>query len=127
MRRAASNRIFSDPEFAAQLDAQGRVLSSANSINFGRLVPQVVYYFSAYADLLAEGRISMGGQVNFCVPTGNFGDILAADYARKAGLPVGRLICASNENHVLTDLINTASTTLKAGRFIRRSRRRWIS
>ncbi|HIU16076.1 MAG TPA: threonine synthase [Candidatus Ventricola intestinavium] len=100
-------RIFSDPEFAAQLDAQGRVLSSANSINFGRLVPQVVYYFSAYADLLAEGRISMGGQVNFCVPTGNFGDILAADYARKAGLPVGRLICASNENHVLTDLINT--------------------
>ena len=100
-------RIFSDPDFARQMDAQGRVLSSANSINFGRLVPQVVYYFSAYADLLAEGAIRMGDRVNFCVPTGNFGDILAADYAGKAGLPVGRLICASNENYVLTDFIRT--------------------
>ena len=98
-------KIFSDPDFAAKMDAQGRVLSSANSINFGRLVPQVVYYFSAYADLLAEGAIEMGDKVNFCVPTGNFGDILAADYAGKAGLPVGRLICASNENNVLTDFI----------------------
>ena len=100
-------RIFSDPDFAKEMDAQGRVLSSANSINFGRLVPQVVYYFSAYADLLASGAIKMGDKVNFCVPTGNFGDILAADYAGKAGLPVGRLICASNENNVLTDFINT--------------------
>ena len=100
-------KIFSDPEFAAKMDAQGRVLSSANSINFGRLVPQVVYYFSAYADLLAEGAIKAGDKVNFCVPTGNFGDILAADYAGKAGLPVGRLICASNENNVLTDFIET--------------------
>lgn len=100
-------RIFADPEFAAKLDAMGKVLSSANSINFGRLVPQVVYYFSAYADLLASGGIAPGDAVNFCVPTGNFGDILAADYARKAGLPVGRLICASNENNVLTDFIRT--------------------
>ena len=100
-------KIFSDPEFAAEMNAQGRVLSSANSINFGRLVPQVVYYFSAYADLIAEGAIQPGDKVNFCVPTGNFGDILAADYAGKAGLPVGRLICASNENNVLTDFINT--------------------
>jgi len=100
-------KIFSDPEFAAKMDAQSRVLSSANSINFGRLVPQVVYYFSAYADLLAEGAIQLGDKVNFCVPTGNFGDILAADYAGKAGLPVGRLICASNENNVLTDFIET--------------------
>ena len=100
-------RIFSDPDFAREMDAQGRVLSSANSINFGRLVPQVVYYFSAYADLLKAGAIKMGDKVNFCVPTGNFGDILAADYAGKAGLPVGRLICASNENNVLTDFINT--------------------
>ena len=100
-------KIFSDPDFAAEMDKQGRVLSSANSINFGRLVPQIVYYFSAYADLLAEGAIAMGDKVNFCVPTGNFGDILAADYAGKAGLPVGRLICASNENNVLTDFINT--------------------
>ena len=100
-------RIFADPEFAAKLDAMGKVLSSANSINFGRLVPQVVYYFSAYADLLASGGIAPGDAVNFCVPTGNFGDILAADYARKAGLPVGRLICASNENNVLTDFIRS--------------------
>ena len=100
-------KIFSDPAFAKEMDAQGRVLSSANSINFGRLVPQVVYYFSAYADLLAEGAIKAGDKVNFCVPTGNFGDILAADYAGKAGLPVGRLICASNENNVLTDFIKS--------------------
>ena len=102
-------RIFSDPAFAAKMDEQGRVLSSANSINFGRLVPQVVYYFSAYADLLASGTIALGDKVNFCVPTGNFGDILAADYAGKAGLPVGRLICASNENNVLTDFIKTGA------------------
>lgn len=100
-------RIFSDAAFGQKLLEQGRVLSSANSINFGRLVPQIVYYFSAYADLLAEGAIAPGDAVNFCVPTGNFGDILAADYARKAGLPVGRLICASNENNVLTDFIQT--------------------
>ena len=100
-------KIFSDPAFAKEMDAQGRVLSSANSINFGRLVPQVVYYFSAYADLLAAGAIQLGDKVNFCVPTGNFGDILAADYAGKAGLPVGKLICASNENNVLTDFIKT--------------------
>lgn len=100
-------RIFADRAFAETMDAQGRVLSSANSINFGRLVPQVVYYFSAYADLLKAGAIKPGDEVNFCVPTGNFGDILAADYAGKAGLPVGRLICASNENNVLTDFINT--------------------
>ncbi len=100
-------KIFSDPQFARRMDEQGRVLSSANSINFGRLVPQIVYYFSAYADLLAEGAIKPGDEVNFCVPTGNFGDILAADYAKKAGLPVGRLICASNENNVLSDFIQT--------------------
>ena len=75
-------RIFADPAFAQEMDRQGRVLSSANSINFGRLVPQVVYYFSAYADMLASGAVRMGEPVNFCVPTGNFGDILAADYAR---------------------------------------------
>ena len=100
-------RIFADRHFAETMNRQGRVLSSANSINFGRLVPQVVYYFSAYADLLNEGAIKLGDEVNFCVPTGNFGDILAADYAHKAGLSVGRLICASNENNVLTDFINT--------------------
>ena len=112
-------KIFSDPDFAAKMDAQGRVLSSANSINFGRLVPQVVYYFSAYADLLAEGAIEMGDKVNFCVPTGNFGDILAADYAGKAGLPVGRLICASNENNVLTDFIKTGAYDISGRDFFK--------
>ena len=100
-------RIFGDANFAREMDRQGRVLSSANSINFGRLAPQIVYYFSAYADLLGRGLIAPGEAVNFCVPTGNFGDILAADYAKKAGLPVGKLICASNSNNVLTDFIRT--------------------
>nr|MBR4281851.1 threonine synthase [Clostridia bacterium] len=95
--------LFSSAEFNARVNARGKVLSSANSINFGRLVPQIVYYFSAYADLLKEGTISLGDPVNFVVPTGNFGNILAAYYARNMGLPVGKLICASNRNNVLTD------------------------
>lgn len=110
-------RIFSDPAFAREMDAQGRVLSSANSINFGRLAPQIVYYFSAYADLVRKGAVRLGAPVNFCVPTGNFGDILAADYARKAGLPVGRLICASNENNVLTDFIETGVYDIRTRSF----------
>ncbi|MDO4573102.1 MAG: threonine synthase, partial [Clostridia bacterium] len=96
-------RIFASPEAAERLDGLGYRLSSANSINFGRLLPQIVYYFSSYCALLAAGRIAPGEAVNFCVPTGNFGDILAGDYARRMGLPVGRLICASNRNNVLTD------------------------
>ena len=99
--------LFSSAEFAGKMNALGKVLSSANSINFGRLVPQVVYYFSAYADLLARGDIQPGEPVNFVVPTGNFGNILAAYYARSMGLPVGRLICASNRNNVLTDFFST--------------------
>ena len=110
-------RIFSDAAFAKVMDEQGRVLSSANSINFGRLAPQIAYYFSAYADLLAAGEVEMGQRVNFCVPTGNFGDILAADYACKAGLPVGRLICASNENNVLTDFIRTGCYDIRSRAF----------
>ena len=82
-------------------------LSTANSINIGRLAPQVTYYFKAYADLLQRGTIQMGDEVNFCVPTGNFGDILAGYLAKKLGLPVGRLGCASNANNVLTDFIKT--------------------
>ncbi len=112
-------RIFSDPAFAAEMNRQGRVLSSANSINFGRLVPQIVYYFSAYADLLKAGEIAMGEEVNFCVPTGNFGDILAADYAKKAGLPVGKLICASNENNVLADFIHTGVYDISSRAFFK--------
>ena len=82
-------------------------LSSANSINIGRLAPQVTYYFKAYRDLLDRGTIKMGDEVNFCVPTGNFGDILAGYLAKKLGLPVGMLVCASNANNVLTDFIRT--------------------
>ena len=84
-------------------------LSTANSINIGRLAPQITYYFKAYADLLHRGQIKMGDKVNFCVPTGNFGDILAGWLAKQLGLPVGRLICASNANNVLTDFIRTGT------------------
>jgi len=95
--------LFASRAFAEDMNGMGRVLSSANSINFGRLVPQIVYYFSAYADLLASGAISSGESVNFVVPTGNFGDILAGYYARNMGLPINKLICASNRNDVLTE------------------------
>ena len=98
-------RIFGDEAFAKELAEKGYALSSANSINWGRLVPQVAYYFSAYADLLKTGAIQMGQEVNFCVPTGNFGNILAAYYAKRMGLPVGKLLCASNANNVLFDFI----------------------
>ena len=84
-------------------------LSTANSINIGRLAPQITYYFKAYADLLHRGQITTGDKVNFCVPTGNFGDILAGYLAKKMGLPVGTLICASNANNVLTDFIRTGT------------------
>ena len=87
----------------------GKRLSTANSINIGRLAPQITYYFKAYADLLRRGQIQMGDKVNFSVPTGNFGDILAGYLAKKLGLPVGKLICASNANNVLTDFIRTGT------------------
>ena len=94
--------------FAAGLpEGCGVRLSSANSINIGRLAPQVVYYFKAYADLLRSGRIAAGDEVDYVVPTGNFGDILAGYLAKKMGLPVGRLVCASNRNDVLTDFLRT--------------------
>ena len=99
--------IFHDPAFAEKLSARGIVLSSANSINIGRLVPQVAYYFSAWSDLVNAGRLRPDETLDICVPTGNFGDILAAWYARHMGLPLGRLICASNRNQVLTDFIRT--------------------
>ncbi len=99
--------IFSDKGIKEYLSSMGMNFSSANSINIGRLAPQVVYYFYAYKKLLDAGRISMGDKVNFAVPTGNFGDILAGRYAKMLGLPVNKLICASNENNVLYDFINT--------------------
>ncbi|WP_295587290.1 threonine synthase [uncultured Oscillibacter sp.] len=100
-------RIFSDEDIRRTLSDRGYILSSANSINWGRILPQVVYYISAYCDLVRDGKLTMGDKVNFCVPTGNFGDILAAYYAGRMGLPVGKLICASNRNDVLTDFLRT--------------------
>ena len=105
--QAGVKRIFSDVQTREVLSERGYLLSSANSINWGRILPQVVYYISAYCDLLRDGSITMGQKVNFCVPTGNFGDILAAYYAMRMGLPVGKLICASNKNDVLTDFLRT--------------------
>ncbi|MCK9480103.1 MAG: threonine synthase [Firmicutes bacterium] len=101
--------IFSDKEFEKLLKNKNIVLSSANSINWGRLVPQIVYYFSAYADLIKNEQIEMGAQINVVVPTGNFGNILAAYYAKCMGLPVKKLICASNLNNVLTDFIKSGT------------------
>jgi len=99
--------IFTDADFGKKLADENMMFSSANSINWGRLVPQIVYYFSAYADLLAAGKISVGDRMNVVVPTGNFGNILAAYYAREMGLPINRMICASNKNNVLTDFVKT--------------------
>ena len=99
--------LFSDAALRSELDEHGCFLSSANSINWGRLVPQIAYYISAYCDLLKENAIKPGEKINFCVPTGNFGNILAAYYAERMGLPVNKLICASNRNDVLTQFINT--------------------
>lgn len=99
--------IFSDAGLNSRMERRGFKFSSANSINWGRLVPQIVYYFSAYADLLKRGEVKPGEKVNFTVPTGNFGNILAAYYAKTMGLPVNKLICASNDNNVLTDFIKT--------------------
>lgn len=89
------------------MNAAGLMFSSANSINWGRLVPQIVYYISSYASLAECGEISLGDKINIVVPTGNFGNILAAYYAKLMGLPVNKLICASNINKVLTDFIET--------------------
>ncbi len=102
-------KIFTDNEYKELLNRNGFSLSSANSINWGRLVPQIVYYFSAYADLIKGGKISCGEKINVVVPTGNFGNILAAYYAKKMGLPIARFICASNENNVLTEFIKTGT------------------
>ncbi len=102
-------KIFGDTDFAKELDDKGFVFSSANSINIGRLVPQVCYYVYAYTRLLKEGRIKDGDLINVCVPTGNFGNILAAFYAKLMGLPIGKLICASNTNKVLFDFFESGT------------------
>ena len=107
--QTAVKRIFGDHALADRLHAEGVALSSANSINVGRLVPQVVYYFAAYAQLLRAGTIEVGDPVEFCVPTGNFGDILAGYYAERLGLPVARLTVASDRNNVLFDFLETGT------------------
>lgn len=101
--------IFGNKELAARMKEQGYQFSSANSINIGRLVPQVVYYVYAYASLLKEGKLTEGEPMNVVVPTGNFGNILAAYYAKQMGVPVRKLICASNENKVLYDFFRTGT------------------
>lgn len=101
--QTAVKRIFSSEEYAKVLKEKNVILSSANSINFGRLAPQIAYYFSSYLDLVSGGQIEMGEGIDFSVPTGNFGNILAAYYAKRMGLPIRRLHCASNMNNILTD------------------------
>jgi len=105
--QTAVKKIFSDRDLALRLGKAGVVLSSANSINWGRLAPQIAYYYAAYAQLLAAGAIRFGEAVDFSVPTGNFGDILAGYYAKRSGLPIRKLICASNSNNVLTDFLRS--------------------
>ena len=110
---------FADEKFAEKLLDEYRIaLSSANSINWGRLLPQVVYYISSYAELVAAGKIEAGCPIDVCVPTGNFGNILAAWYAKQVGVPIERLLCASNDNRVLTDFINTGTYDISDREFI---------
>lgn len=105
--QSAVKSIFTDNELVKKLDEKGYVFSSANSINIGRLVPQIVYYFYGYMQMVNTGEIKLGDKINFTVPTGNFGNILAGYYAKCMGLPVNKLICASNDNKVLYDFFKT--------------------
>ncbi len=109
----AVKKIMNSAEKREEIAGKGYILSSANSINIGRLLPQVVYYFSAYCDLLTSGQLEMGDKVVFAVPTGNFGNILAGYYAKRMGLPVGTLVCASNKNCALTDLFKNGTYNVK--------------
>lgn len=106
-------KIFTDEAYKAELKEKGYILSSANSINIGRLVPQIVYYVYSYYNLVKDGAIAIGDEINVVVPTGNFGNILAAYYAKEMGLPVKNFICASNTNNVLTDFFNTGRYDLE--------------
>ena len=105
--QSAMKKIFSDEDIRAKASDNGCIFSSANSINWGRAVPQIAYYVSGYFDLLKSGAISEGEEINVCVPTGNFGNILAAFYAKEMGIPIKKFICASNFNNVLTDFFNS--------------------
>jgi threonine synthase len=115
----AVKAAFNDEAFAEELDSKhGLKLSSANSINWGRLLPQIVYYVSAYADMVAAGGVVAGESMDVCVPTGNFGNILGAYYAKRIGVPIGRLIVASNENKVLADFIATGTYDINDRQFV---------
>jgi threonine synthase len=117
--QSAVKAAFADPEFAEELDRRhGIKLSSANSINWGRLLPQIVYYVSAYADMVKAGGVQAGKPVDICVPTGNFGNILGAYYAKRMGVPIGRMIVASNENRILTDFIATGVYDISDREFV---------
>ncbi|XP_023590789.1 threonine synthase-like 1 isoform X2 [Trichechus manatus latirostris] len=117
--QTAVKRIFNDSDFTGFLTVEyGTVLSSANSINWGRLLPQVIYHASAYLDLVSQGFISFGSPVDVCIPTGNFGNILAAVYAKLMGIPIRKFICASNQNHVLTDFIKTGHYDLRERKLV---------
>ncbi len=107
--QSSVKKIFTDAKVADKLSENGMMFSSANSINWGRLVPQIVYYCSAYCDMLEKGAVKPGEPMNVVVPTGNFGNILAAYYAKKMGVPIGKLVCASNSNNVLTDFLQTGT------------------
>ena len=117
--QTGAKNVFGDEAFAKKLQDEHRIaLSSANSINWGRLMPQIVYYVSAYAQLAADGKLNLGDELDVCVPTGNFGNILAAYYAKRMGVPLGMLYCASNENRVLTDFINTGTYDISERPFV---------
>ena len=117
--QSAVKAAFADEEFNAELHTKNSLqLSSANSINWGRLMPQIVYYVSAYSDMVAAGGLKPGELMDVCVPTGNFGNIMGAYYAREMGVPIGRLICASNENNVLADFITTGDYDISGRDFV---------
>lgn len=117
--QTGAKNVFNDEAFAQRLMNEAHVaLSSANSINWGRLLPQVVYYVSSYSMLVAQGKVDAGAPIDVCVPTGNFGNILAAWYAKQLGTPIERLLCASNENRVLTDFINTGTYDISDRAFV---------
>ena len=118
--QTGAKTVFGDEDFAAKLlNEYGIALSSANSINWGRLLPQVVYYLSAYSRLVAKGAVQAGDPIDICVPTGNFGNILAAYYAKRMGAPIRMLFCASNENRVLADFINTGTYDISDRDFVK--------
>ena len=118
--QTGAKRVFNDNAFADELHSDFQIaLSSANSINWGRLMPQIVYYVSAYGAMVAAGNVAAGDPIDVCVPTGNFGNILAAYYAKRMGTPIRMLYCASNENRVLTDFINTGTYDISERPFVK--------